>query len=282
MVRDLPPDNAYGRVTDPERYRIVVRAAEQVVAELEATYQVEVQRGGAELDPELSAGPTVEQVIRLVPALEDAATLNVVLTDFPGVRVRAGRWHNLDSPSCGCDACDERPYEVAVDLTRRLRAVAAGGLVEALRGGIRPQLTTSLADDEGNSRASPPSAGASRSRWATRSATTGTPGPDVRAERWPAHATTDRACRPSSAAVTDQRSPTTALSRRSTSSRSRRRKAMGESSAPTTSSSPARTSNRRPFERSSKCGSAIQRTLEPAGPPLILWSGRAAQGADAR
>jgi hypothetical protein len=134
---------------DRDSYRIVVRAAEQVVAELEATYQVEVQRGGAELDSELSAGPTVEQVIRLVPALEDAAKLNVVLTDFSGVRVRAGRWHNLDFPSCGCDACDERPDEVAVDLTSRLRAVAAGGLVELLRGGIRPQLTTSLADDEG-------------------------------------------------------------------------------------------------------------------------------------
>jgi hypothetical protein len=59
MVEDLPPDGAYGRrVTDPDRYRVVVRAAEQVVDELEATYQVVVQRGGAELDPELCAGPS--------------------------------------------------------------------------------------------------------------------------------------------------------------------------------------------------------------------------------
>jgi hypothetical protein len=127
MVEDLPPDDAYGRVTDPDRYRVVVRAAEQVVDELEAAYQVVVQRGGAELDPELCAGPTVERVIRLVPARKDAATLTVALTDFPGVRVPAGHWHTLDFPSCGCDACDESPDELAADLTRRLHAVAAGG-----------------------------------------------------------------------------------------------------------------------------------------------------------
>jgi hypothetical protein len=53
----------------------------------------------------------------------------------------------------------------------------------------------------------------------------------------------------------------------------------GRVMAPTTPSSPARTSNRPPFERSSRCGSAIQRTLEPAGLPLIPW--QSCKGADA-
>lgn len=149
MDRNEPPDDAYSRVTDADRYQLLVTTAEQVIEALVAAYQVEVERGGAELDPELCDGLPVNRVVRLEPTREGAAPLVIVLTTFPGVAVRAGIWRTTLYPICGCDACDEPPDELAEDLARQMRAVAAGSLLEELRGGIDPHLTISLSDDLG-------------------------------------------------------------------------------------------------------------------------------------
>lgn len=146
---DRPPDDAYGRVTDPTRYQVVVQTAVQLIDELNAAYQVELRQGGPELDPELCEGLQVERVVKLEPSSEDAAPLTIVITTFPGVAIRAGRWRTALYPTCGCDVCGEPPDELAEDLARQLRAVAAGRLVEELRGGLAPHLTISLSDDAG-------------------------------------------------------------------------------------------------------------------------------------
>ncbi|MCA1783798.1 MAG: DUF6226 family protein [Intrasporangiaceae bacterium] len=145
----MPRDDAYGRVTDSDRYQVLVKTAQDVIETLAAAYQIDVQRGGAELDPELCEGLPVDRVVRLEPARDDAAPLTIVLSSFPGVAIRAGRWHTAFFPSCGCDACDEQPDDLVADLARQLHAVAAGRLLEELRGGIDPHLTISLSDDQG-------------------------------------------------------------------------------------------------------------------------------------
>lgn len=147
---DLLPVDAYGRVTDAIRYQVVVRIAVQLIDELTASYRVELHQGGPELDPELCGGLLVDRVVRLEPSSEDAAPLSIVVTQFPGVAVRAGRWRTELCPTCGCDACDEPPDELVEDLARGLRAVAAGGLLEEIHGGLDPHLTISLSDGTGS------------------------------------------------------------------------------------------------------------------------------------
>jgi Family of unknown function (DUF6226) len=56
-----------------------------------------------------------------VPAYKTA------LTDFPGVDVRFGAWISAAFPRCGCDACDEQPAEVAVELREFVDALIGGG-----------------------------------------------------------------------------------------------------------------------------------------------------------
>lgn len=146
---DRPPDDAYGRVTDATRYQVVVQTAVQLIDEFTASYRVELRQGGPELDPELCEGLQVDRVMKLEPSSEDAAPLTIVITHFPGVAIRAGRWRTALYPTCGCDACDEPPDELAEDLARQLRAVAAGRLFEDLRGGLEPHLTISLSDETG-------------------------------------------------------------------------------------------------------------------------------------
>ena len=54
-------------------------------------------------------------------------------SDFPGLRVRFGRWYVVPFPTCGCDACDE----TAESETERLRSLVdnmtAGRFREAIR-----------------------------------------------------------------------------------------------------------------------------------------------------
>jgi hypothetical protein len=124
-MRDGPPDDdAYERVTNPERFAPILEAADAVVARLESTYLLaRTQRGE----------PAVEGVIRQVEFVPVAgAPLSVGWSDFPGVRVRYGRWHEESYPQCGCDACDEQPDEVIDDLERKVDALVAGRFTEAV------------------------------------------------------------------------------------------------------------------------------------------------------
>lgn len=92
MDRLQPPDDAYGRVTDPERFRPLHAVADRIVEELTAAHDVEIVPG----DPG-SFGSTgqidVVRVAQLVPAVPKAAPLTIAYTDFPGLMVRVGQWH---------------------------------------------------------------------------------------------------------------------------------------------------------------------------------------------
>jgi hypothetical protein len=120
---DRPPaDDAYGRVTNPERFRPLHSAAKAIVARLESRYEVvRVDGGTAEGE---------ERRVQLVPAV--GGSLTVSWTSFPGLMVRYGRWHDEAYPQCGCDACDEDPDEELEDLERKVDALTTGRFTESV------------------------------------------------------------------------------------------------------------------------------------------------------
>ena len=151
-VREPLPD-AYGRITNPRRFATLIASTEELLDRLERLYQVE-RHAGHNLDPDLVAsipgGAT--RVVRIAPARGGGAPLVVAFTDFPGVRVRFGRWHIEAFPVCGCDACDEQPGELADDLAAKVDALGAGRFSEQLSLFRRPGLSYSFGDGSGWSR----------------------------------------------------------------------------------------------------------------------------------
>ena len=63
---------------------------------------------------------------------------SIVFTDFPGVVVRLGEWGREGFPSCGCDACDEKPNDVVDRMREAIESAVAGDYEETLtRGWLR-------------------------------------------------------------------------------------------------------------------------------------------------
>ena len=133
-VKEMPSEDAYGRVTNAERFRVVHAAASALLDDLVTQYDVERQ---VTHDETLAPEQTVE---RLVPAGGGAA-LTVAFTSFPGLMVRFGDCYVEPFPSCGCDACGEEPESVADEFASRVAAVVAGQFSEHLRRLPRPSLT---------------------------------------------------------------------------------------------------------------------------------------------
>lgn len=117
----MPEDDAYGRVTDPERYLPLHGVADAIIEQLVNEYDVSVERGGSELDADLAS-----EADRLVRLSADAATLTIAWTSFPGVIIRVGAGQREGFPRCGCDACDEPVDELIDELRHRLREAAVG------------------------------------------------------------------------------------------------------------------------------------------------------------
>lgn len=127
-----PPDEAYSRVTEPERFASLHDFALQLLDRLIATYDVERVEGqgfDAERETIQRSGPS----IRLIPRDQDAAPIAVSFTTFPGLGVRFGRWHEDSFPSCGCDACDETAEREIERLEQAVEDVVAGRFRESIR-----------------------------------------------------------------------------------------------------------------------------------------------------
>ena len=130
MADDLsPPDDAYGRVTNAERFRplhgVVRSMAEELARDFDADVDEVAGDGGLEW-----SFPDVEAVVRVTPASDGASPLTFALTGFPGVHARAGRWVQAGFPACGCDACGDGCDEVVEGLRRFVDGVVSGGFVE--------------------------------------------------------------------------------------------------------------------------------------------------------
>ncbi|MCY3898189.1 MAG: DUF6226 family protein [Caldilineaceae bacterium] len=106
-VDNSPTDPAYGRVTNPERFRPLHAAMLAIIDRLESDFEVERAEGFG-LDEKLERGLDLARAdVILTPRDADAPPIAVVFTAFPGLRLRLGRWYIEPFPGCGCDACDE-------------------------------------------------------------------------------------------------------------------------------------------------------------------------------
>ena len=129
-----PPEEAYGRVTNPERYRILHSAGLALLDRLSDQFLVE-RREGHDVDTGLPHDAETERVIRLVPSAEGAGSLTIVFSTFPGLLVRFGEWHVEAYPSCGCDACDEDPSYLVDTLTGHVIDLVSGQFSESIGKG---------------------------------------------------------------------------------------------------------------------------------------------------
>jgi hypothetical protein len=128
-----PPDEAYSRVTNPERYAPLHGIVTELLDRLESQFDVESETGYG-LDVEHEKQDLARPSRRLTPRAPNAAPLLVSFTSFPGVAARFGRWHTEGFPHCGCDACDESVGEAVQRLEQIVLAVTTGGFRESLLG----------------------------------------------------------------------------------------------------------------------------------------------------
>jgi uncharacterized protein DUF6226 len=127
-----PPDEeAYSRVTNPERFAPLHDIAAGLLNRLEATFYVERAEGYG-LDPELESVELARPSTRLIPRNPGAAPIVIAFTAFPGVFVRFGRWYIDTFPGCGCNACDETAEGEASRLEELIQRLTAGHYREAI------------------------------------------------------------------------------------------------------------------------------------------------------
>ncbi len=131
--KEGPPDEAYSRVTDPERFRPLHGAALRLIERFVAEYDIEMTEGYELGDLGVSRGSMARPTIKLSPNDPDCAPVTVVFTDFPGVKVRLGKWKEEPFPDCGCDACDEDADEEIAYMAELFESVVSGRFLEAIR-----------------------------------------------------------------------------------------------------------------------------------------------------
>ncbi|MBJ8342516.1 hypothetical protein JGU71_26860 [Antrihabitans sp. YC3-6] len=133
-----PPEEAYGRVTNPQRFAPLVPAATTLAADLERRYDVTVSRGPAKQWSSSTVIPL--ETIRIRPVRPDQAPLTITVTSFPGLYLTVGAWQHIALPSCGCDACDEDADDGLRELERYVEALTSGQLSERITGTVQLRL----------------------------------------------------------------------------------------------------------------------------------------------
>ena len=128
-----PPDEAYSRVTNPERFLPLHRAALELIDRLRTDFDVEMTEGRYLSVSGINKDRLARPSIRLSPSDSRCAPITVAFTDFPGVKVRFGKWKEEPFPDCGCDACDEDADEEIESMTEIFEPVIGGGFIEAIR-----------------------------------------------------------------------------------------------------------------------------------------------------
>ena len=128
-----PPEEAYSRVTNPERFLPLHAAMTEIIGRLEQDYEVE-RADGYGLDEELERRQDLARPsVRLRPTDPNAAPIGVTFTAFPGLYLRFGKWYTEPFPDCGCDACDENAEGEIERLRYMVDDVTAGRFREGIR-----------------------------------------------------------------------------------------------------------------------------------------------------
>lgn len=135
-----PPEDAYSRVTHPERFAPVMGVVDALVDHLETWYDVDVDRRSDESGARIwHLRPTTGAQITLTETAES-------------VFIQAGALTREYAPSCTCDACDETAESVADQIEETVLAIAAGGLREVYPVGQRRWLHTERRTPDGGGR----------------------------------------------------------------------------------------------------------------------------------
>ena len=129
--RGPPSEEEYGRVTNPERFRVLHTAMLDLLARMEADFDVHREdRYG--IDGKLERHLELERPsVRMTPSDPEAAQLAVAFTSFPGLLIRFGLWWEEILPVCGCDACDENGERLVEELRELVENVTAGRFRES-------------------------------------------------------------------------------------------------------------------------------------------------------
>ncbi|MGG7100718.1 DUF6226 family protein [Rhodococcus sp. 24CO] len=135
---DDPPEEAYGRVTNPERFTPLIPAAEELISDLARRFDVTIARDPA--SPSKSKTIATLESVRITPVHPDQAPLTITFTSFPGLYLDVGAWQHIALPSCGCDACGEDAEDAIRELAEYKEALTAGQLSERITGNLRPML----------------------------------------------------------------------------------------------------------------------------------------------
>lgn len=154
-----PPQEAYGRVSNTERYRPLHAFALALADDLEAEFDVE-RDDEPQVEAWLTEGVEVVSAVRLRPRVDDAAPITIGLTSFPGLVIGCGEFTRLPSPFCGCDACDEHVADSVASVREHVDAVVTGGFAEASGGWV------SFRTERGSSVSSGPGRFGPRRVWA--------------------------------------------------------------------------------------------------------------------
>lgn len=135
-----PPDEAYSRVTDPYKWRILCARAEAWLAAVAAAGLAEVDSA---VEIEWEAPPRLESSrrYRATPRLPDALPLIVQMEredDVDDVVVTLGVGNPtvvvLETPDCGCDACDSGSQDALDELDEHVLGVVTGTYRRLSRG----------------------------------------------------------------------------------------------------------------------------------------------------
>lgn len=144
------PEEAYSRVSHPERFAPLLLVVDALIEHLAMSYVVEVDR---------RTGAEGALVVRLRPSTGAAITLTATAEGV--VRIEAGALFRETVPDCTCDACDESAETEAGYLEETLLSIAAGGLRELFPLGGRGWKHIDLLTVDGGGRSSngPPDPG---------------------------------------------------------------------------------------------------------------------------
>jgi uncharacterized protein DUF6226 len=128
---DVPPLEAYSRVTNAGRFRALQPLALDLLQRLKAEYDVS-RSADFDMLPGMEPFEHAQPPVRLTPVGGTAAPIAIAFTTFPSLLVRGGRWLVDSFPSCGCDACAETAEAEGERLQLLLDDVVAGRFREKI------------------------------------------------------------------------------------------------------------------------------------------------------
>lgn len=124
---DGPPQEAYSRVTEPERFAPLGVEADRLIAELASRFGIEPVTLDA--NPALVRRRAFDRIVRLEPREGSPLTFA-----FQGhyLTLLFGWWQESVIPPCSCDACDEDAESAIAMMRQTVGRIVERGFTEEL------------------------------------------------------------------------------------------------------------------------------------------------------